>query len=219
MADAVVGVGLAVLSQVSQVGKALQKEGVKELPELDCTSLKLYLHSRRWMLGITLDIAGALVGLASLALLPISIAQPIFCNGLVVLALFSTCYLKEKLGLFDWSAVALCILGTSLLAFTLEATDWAGVDVIWLERKVGIVLVCAVALIALLELGAERAKQQHATAMTELFTGTQAGVCIGAGNSGLGCGLQLLRIGDAGTRTIALAFVLLGLLFTSAHPV
>jgi hypothetical protein len=30
-----------------------------------------------------LDICGALFGLAALSILPISIAQPIFCNGLV----------------------------------------------------------------------------------------------------------------------------------------
>lgn len=42
------------------------------------------------------------MGLASLSMLPISVAQPIFCNGLAFLALFSAFYLKERLQRLEW---------------------------------------------------------------------------------------------------------------------
>ena len=90
------GVCLALLSSVSQIGKGLQKLGVDTLPELTLTTstIKKYLGTRIWLLGVGLDICGALIGLAALSMLPVSVAQPIFANGLVMLALFSYFYLK-----------------------------------------------------------------------------------------------------------------------------
>ena len=90
------GVCLALLSSVSQIGKGLQKLGVDTLPELTLTTrtIKKYLGTRTWLLGVGLDICGALIGLAALSMLPVSVAQPIFANGLVMLALFSYFYLK-----------------------------------------------------------------------------------------------------------------------------
>jgi hypothetical protein len=90
------GVCLALLSSVSQIGKGLQKLGVDTLPELTLTprTVKKYLGTRIWLLGVGLDIFGALIGLAALSMLPVSVAQPIFANGLVLLALFSYFYLK-----------------------------------------------------------------------------------------------------------------------------
>ena len=90
------GVCLALLSSVSQIGKGLQKLGVDSLPELTLTprTVKRYLGTRIWVLGVGLDIFGALIGLAALSMLPVSVAQPIFANGLVLLALFSYFYLK-----------------------------------------------------------------------------------------------------------------------------
>lgn len=91
-----IGVCLALLSSVSQIGKGLQKLGVDTLPELTLTTrtIKKYLGTRTWLLGVGLDICGALIGLAALSMLPVSVAQPIFANGLVMLALFSYFYLK-----------------------------------------------------------------------------------------------------------------------------
>uniref|UniRef100_A0A7S4F6L0 Magnesium transporter n=1 Tax=Chrysotila carterae TaxID=13221 RepID=A0A7S4F6L0_CHRCT len=218
-ADAALGVGLALISQVSQVGKGLQKEGVADLPELSVHTFEQYVHSRRWMLGIVLDIAGAVVGLVSLALLPISVAQPIFCNGLVVLALFSACYLKERLGWHEWGAVLFCVVGTTLLALTLEPTDYVGMDLLWVQAKMGGVLLCAVLAILALELLGQRARESQSAPLLELVTGMQAGICIGSGNAGLGCGLQLLRVGEGFTLVIAVSLMLVGLAFTSAHPI
>ena len=91
-----VGVCFALLSSISQIGKGLQKQGVDQLPELTLTprTTKTYLSNSTWVLGLVLDVSGALIGLAALSMLPVSVAQPIFANGLVLLALFSYFYLK-----------------------------------------------------------------------------------------------------------------------------
>ena len=84
------GVILAFLSQLSSIGKGIQKVGVQSLPELTCRGsvLRQYCSSRIWLRGMLLDIAGAFFGFVSLTILPISVAQPIFCNGLVLLACY-----------------------------------------------------------------------------------------------------------------------------------
>lgn len=89
---------LAFLSQLSSIGKGLQKVGVQSLPELSGNPAVLwqYLSSRTWRNGMLLDILGAIFGFLSLSVLPISVAQPIFCNGLVLLACYSHFYLHEQ---------------------------------------------------------------------------------------------------------------------------
>ena len=114
----VVGLVLAFLSQISMVGKGLQKEAVGGLPALALTKdvLTQYVTSLPWVRGVGVDVAGALLGLAALSILPISVAQPIFCNGIVLLSLFSYFYLKEALAALEWAAVGVCFGGTLVLA-------------------------------------------------------------------------------------------------------
>jgi drug/metabolite transporter (DMT)-like permease len=78
-----------------------------------------------WLRGLALDVVGALLGLVALGMLPVSVAQPIFCNGLVLLALFAHFYLRERLQWIEWSAVACCFVGTLLLATTLTPLDYS----------------------------------------------------------------------------------------------
>lgn len=96
----VYGTMFAFLSQLSSIGKGMQKVGVQSLPELSLrwAVVKQYMMSPTWRNGILLDVTGASFGLAALTIVPISVAQPIFCNGLVLLALYSHFYLKEQLG-------------------------------------------------------------------------------------------------------------------------
>ena len=122
--ELLIGVGLAFLAQISQIGKGLQKEAAAGMPPLSGKTVGQYFTNAAWLRGISLDCTGAIIGLVALGMLPISIAQPIFCNGLVLLALFAHFYLKERLAGLEWAAVALCFVGTLLLAFTLSPTNW-----------------------------------------------------------------------------------------------
>ncbi|EOD11712.1 hypothetical protein EMIHUDRAFT_257339 [Emiliania huxleyi CCMP1516] len=77
------GALFAFLSQLSSLGKGIQKIGVQSLPEMSFRRdvLLKYAKSPTWRIGFLMDISGAVFGLAALTILPISIAQPIFCNG------------------------------------------------------------------------------------------------------------------------------------------
>lgn len=189
------GTILAFLSQLSSIGKGLQKVGVQSLPELSYRPgvLWQYLSNTTWRNGLMLDILGAIFGFVSLTILPISVAQPIFCNGLVLLACYSHCYLKEQLGRREWLAIAMCFVGTVLLAATLVPRDWERTRVGWLQAKMAVVLVLVLPLLVTFETGIRRAKRARGVpdrSMIELLTGLQAGVCIGVGNASLASGLQ-----------------------------
>lgn len=190
-----VGTVLAFLSQLSSIGKGLQKVGVQSLPELSFRPAVLwqYVNSTTWRKGLVLDVLGAVFGFISLTILPISVAQPIFCNGLVLLAGYSHCYLKEQLGRREWVSICMCFLGTLLLASTQVPRDWAQTHIGWLQIKMFMTLGLVIPLLVLLETGLRRAKRARGgtnRSLIELFTGLQTGVCIGVGNASIASGLQ-----------------------------
>ena len=184
------GAGLAFLSQVSQAGKVMQKKAVGSLPELGALTALQYLTHPLWVMGVLLDVGGGLIGLASLSMLPISVAQPIFCNGLVILALCSYLYLHEQLRPAEWVAIALCFSGTVLLAITLVPTDWSRVAIGPLEMREAGALVLTLPALGALEVVRRRTARPT---VGELCAGTQAGLCIGVGNAALAVGLQAIR--------------------------
>ena len=187
------GASLAFLSQLSSIGKGLQKVGVRSLPELSPRPRVLWQYATNptWRTGLLLDIGGALFGLAALTIVPISVAQPIFCNGLVLLALYSHFYLKENLRRREWISIFLCFAGTLMLAATLVPRDWQRTDIRWIQVKLGLVLMLTLPLLVALELAARRAKAfSLGPSVIELLAGLQAGLCIGVGNATLASGLQ-----------------------------
>ena len=208
---------LAFLSQISMVGKGLQKEAVGGLPALALTKdvLTQYVTSLPWVRGVGVDVAGALLGLAALSILPISVAQPIFCNGIVLLSLFSYFYLKEALAALEWAAVGVCFGGTLLLALTLTPESWEGVDLGWLQLKLLLTLLAVPVALAALHAAAERDPRPSTL---ELATGCQAGLVIGAGNAAIACGLQVAGVASGLGAAAALGFALAGILLTASHP-
>jgi len=209
------GALFAFLSQLSSLGKGIQKIGVQSLPEMSFRRdvLLKYAKSPTWRIGFLMDISGAVFGLAALTILPISIAQPIFCNGLVLLALYSHLYLDEQLGAREWISIGLCFAGTVLLAVTLVPRDWTHTNLRWIQVKLGLAVCVALPLLAAAEIGGRLAKRGrvwtdergqysavgrfsgHSTpspdrAAVELFAGLQAGMCIGVGNACIATGLQ-----------------------------
>ena len=219
------GLTFAVLSLSSQIGKGLQKEALDSLPEMIMSQsvIAQYFQSPRWLLGLVLDIGGAIFGLVSLSSLPISVAQPIFCNGLTILVLFAYFYLREPLRPADWAAVALCIGGTSALALTLEAHSLASDGIAHLQvRLLGTLILVPAALFGL-ELLAANAKKSARGPLVEGLTGTQAGLCIGVGNASLAAGLQTLALGLPTVTPLQLVFAAVfaacGIGLTASHPV
>lgn len=227
------GAVFAFLSHMSSLGKGLQKAGVVHLPELSLSRpvIRQYLSSRMWRAGMALDILGALCGLGSITILPISIAQPIFCNGLVVLALYSHLYLSEQLGRLEWFSIVLCFVGSLLLAVTLVPRDWAQTDIRWIQVKLFVAIFAVLPLLGFLEVAARYLKRRvdRRTTTIEVIAGMQAGLCIGVGNAALATGLQstsrswrahLATNTDIGTHLLfAGCFIVFGAGINASHPI
>jgi len=150
----VLGVILAVLnSSFAAVGKGLQKKGVAQLPKLSCTTsvLRQYFTNRRWVWGVVLEIGAGLCGLGALTFLPISMAQPIFCNGLVLLAIYNRFCLKEDLAPLEWASIGLCFVGIVLLAVTLTPRDYSQTSVVEQQLKLFCALVLCISLVLAIE--------------------------------------------------------------------
>jgi len=58
----------------------------------------------------------------------------------VLLALYSHLWLDEQLGRREWVSIALCFLGTLLLAVTLVPRDWLHTDIRWIQARRGSLL-------------------------------------------------------------------------------
>jgi len=97
----------------NNVGKVLQKEGTKGLPQLslDRKVIRKYGGSRTWVIGVAVDIAGALLMLKAVSQAPVSVVQPVSGCGLAVLAVFSHFYLHEAMHGLDWVGVVMASLG------------------------------------------------------------------------------------------------------------
>eukprot|EP00887_Chlorella_sp_A99_P002410 scaffold10.g2410.t1 len=103
-----------VASTACSVGKALQKEATRHLPALSLNFkiMQQYLNSRTWLAGLGADLSGGLLQIASFAMAPVSVVQPVSGVGLVGLAVYSHMFLRERMAAWEWVAVALAGLGT-----------------------------------------------------------------------------------------------------------
>lgn len=132
----------------NNVGKVLQKEGTKGLPQL-CLDLKViqkYGSSRTWIIGVAVDVLGALLMLKAVSQAPVSVVQPVSGCGLAVLAVFSHFYLHEVMHGLDWVGVIMASLGTIVIGALGEEHKEAKISVsrsllflFWLALFFGII--------------------------------------------------------------------------------
>lgn len=104
-------------SSANSVGKALQKQATANLPKLsfDRKVLLQYTRNRTWTIGLLADLLGGVVQVVAFAIAPVSVIQPISGVGLVGLAVYSHYALKERLSDWEWGAVGMAGVGTTLL--------------------------------------------------------------------------------------------------------
>jgi drug/metabolite transporter (DMT)-like permease len=128
----VAGVVISVVSAVLyNVGFVLEKHALDKMPPVHARRLVHLLtqvaSSPLWVAGFVLLLAGLALQVLALSLVSISVVQPIFVSGIVILLVLSHVSLKEHLGRREWGAV--CVVALSLLAISLSldaSSDHAG---------------------------------------------------------------------------------------------
>ena len=127
-----VGIAITVVSALLyNVGFVLEKQGLGHLPEVHARHLghlvRSVASSPLWLVGFVSMLAGLGLQIVALSLIPISVVQPIFVSGIVLLLVLSHLALGEHLGSREWAGVA--VVGVALLAISLSLdtrSDQAG---------------------------------------------------------------------------------------------
>lgn len=126
------GVLMSVLSAVLyNVGFVIEKHGLSDMEPVHARRIghlaRTLLSSPIWLIGFCSMLAGLGLQVVALSLAPISVVQPIFVSGIVVLLVLSHVTLNERLGAREW--VAIGMVGLALLCISLSldlSSDQAG---------------------------------------------------------------------------------------------
>lgn len=192
-------------STCMNLGLVLQKRAASE----PGWQLERFYCSPIWCIGMTLLVGG--YGLFILAnsfrAAPISLLQPIFAFGLLVVAVLAVVYLKERFGLLEWWGVALLLTGVVLLGISAEESS-RQTAAVYLSRLLlylgGLGTLAAIALL-LLKIYPTRLNR-------EMLYGMLAGVLLGSGYLNTRT-LMLARMeARLAVFLLALVFVVVGLL-------
>jgi drug/metabolite transporter (DMT)-like permease len=130
----VTGVAITVLSAVLyNVGFVLEKHALGSLPPVHARRfghlLASVLSSPLWVAGFVSMLGGLGLQVVALSLVSISVVQPVFVSGIVVLLLLSHISLKERLGRREWSAVGVVALALLAISLSLDSSsDHAGAN-------------------------------------------------------------------------------------------
>jgi hypothetical protein len=75
-----------------------------------------YLKSPLWWLGMTMMIIGEICNFTAYAFIEAVVVTPLGALSVVICAILSSIFLKEKLTFFGWLGCGLCILGSIIIA-------------------------------------------------------------------------------------------------------
>lgn len=203
-----------VASTGNNIGKTLQKSATASLPRLTLESVVLYryLSSKEWILGLAADLGGGLLMIAAVARAPVSVVQPVSGLGLVLLAVFSHFYLKERLHAAEWGAVVVATIGTIGLGTTAGGTTDSGTAKPLSKSRIAAVLLMFSILIFVAVFTRVRghSRQPRRPVRTSATTcGLQAGACFGL--SAAACRTGFLLAEGAGSAT----WVVIGIAFSA----
>lgn len=120
------GIWIAILltliaSICMNLGLVLQKKAASE----PGWRLTRFYRSPTWCIGMGLLAGGygLFILATSFRVAPISLLQPIFAFGLLVVAFLAVVYLKERFGLLEWLGVAFLLSGVLLLGLSAEESN------------------------------------------------------------------------------------------------
>ncbi len=121
----------AISAVLYNVGFVLEKHALGDMESVHARRLwhlvGSVVSSPVWVIGFCSMLVGLGLQVLALSLVPISVVQPIFVSGIVVLLVLSHVTLKEHLGRREWAAIALVALALLSISLSLDsASDQAG---------------------------------------------------------------------------------------------
>jgi drug/metabolite transporter (DMT)-like permease len=126
------GIAIAAMSAVfTGTGTVVEKVALQRLPEVHARQflamVRTLCGSSRWLWGCALLLGGLVCQGLALSLAPISVAQPIFASGIVLLLVLSHFVLHDRLQGVEWFALATIVVALVLLGLSIDTrVDRAG---------------------------------------------------------------------------------------------
>jgi drug/metabolite transporter (DMT)-like permease len=146
----VLGIAIALVATVVyNAGFVLEKRALSELPPISVRRLgrlvQVLCTSPRWLLGFFVIGAGLCCQIVALALIPISVAQPIQISGLALLVVFSAVFLGERASRREWAGLGVLAASLVLVYLSLEpGRDKVGTSASgWVLAAMAVVTVAA----------------------------------------------------------------------------
>lgn len=122
------GIGITVVSALLyNVGFVLEKRGLAHLPDVHARRIghlvRSVASSPAWLAGFVSMLAGLALQIVALSVVPISVVQPVFVSGIVLLLVLAHLALGEHLGRREWAGVG--VVGAALLFISLSLDSHA----------------------------------------------------------------------------------------------
>ena len=120
------GIAIAGLSAVlTGTGTVVEKIALQKLPDIHArrfwAMIRTLCASSQWLWGCALLLGGLICQGLALTLAPISVVQPIFASGIVLLLVLSHFVLHDRLRSVEWFALALIVVALVLLGMSIDA--------------------------------------------------------------------------------------------------
>ncbi|XRQ13656.1 DMT family transporter [Actinomadura welshii] len=152
---------------------------------------RLMLTDPIWLCGGLLLFLGLGYEVVAFSRVPLTVAQPIFAAGLMLLVWFAVQFLGERLSPREWASVALFVAATILIGLSATSGGEVRAEHTLLGTLAGpwlMLAICAPAVViaALVWLvGDRRAGGRHARKLAGVAYGIGAGACAGLAEAGI----------------------------------
>jgi hypothetical protein len=123
----ILAISLQLISaSVNYIGMTIQKKAANEMPKIGKEtglgkSFKNLITNKAWVLGYLLNSSSTIFAAGAFALASITVIQPLYGFGLIVLVIFIHFYLKEKITRLDIVGVIFGIAGIVTIGITAES--------------------------------------------------------------------------------------------------
>ncbi|KZS98516.1 DUF803-domain-containing protein [Sistotremastrum niveocremeum HHB9708] len=112
----IVGILLAVVSGLLIGSSFVFKKKGLQRSQQDAGEGVAYLKSPMWWTGMTMMILGEICNFVAYAFVEAIVVTPLGALSVVICAILSSIFLKEKLSFFGWVGCGLCIVGSTTIA-------------------------------------------------------------------------------------------------------
>ncbi|MBN1328947.1 MAG: hypothetical protein JXA54_05695 [Candidatus Heimdallarchaeota archaeon] len=128
-AGLIIAIFLQLISaSVNFIGMTIQKKAATKIPKISketgfLKSIKNMLFNKAWIFGLVLNSSSTFFAAGAFALASISIIQPLYGFGLIVLVIFIHFYLKERITHLDILGVIFGVAGIVVIGIAATPTE------------------------------------------------------------------------------------------------